>query len=138
MATKLYTIHKSGDNYVIYFRGTRAEGPPHATRKTAEKYARIIGIAVWNGADVAMTKKTFIALADDLIGIKKFTVQDKEQTIRCGQTIMRRLFTDEQFNFICELLADFCQSQNPRFNRERWLGYIAGKCGPSGGTKQQA
>ena len=23
-------------------------------------------------------------------------------------------------------LADYCQSQNPRFDRARWLGYIAG------------
>ena len=33
-----------------------------------------------------------------------------------------------------ERLADFCASQNPRFNRVRWLDYIAGKCGPSGGA----
>jgi hypothetical protein len=32
------------------------------------------------------------------------------------------------------LLADLLQSENPRFNRERWLGYIAGTNGPSGGT----
>lgn len=37
-----YTVKKSGDNYVILFRGKRAEGPPHATRATAEKYARIM------------------------------------------------------------------------------------------------
>ena len=35
-------------------------------------------------------------------------------------------------NFIA--LADFCQSQNSNFNRERWLGYIAGTNGPNGGT----
>lgn len=32
-----------------------------------------------------------------------------------------------------ERLADFCQAQNPRFNRERWLDYLANKCGPNGG-----
>lgn len=32
-------------------------------------------------------------------------------------------------------LADFCQTQNPRFNRERWLDFIAGKCGPNGGAR---
>lgn len=32
-------------------------------------------------------------------------------------------------------LADFCQSQNPRFNRELWLAYIAGECGPGGGKR---
>ena len=39
-------------------------------------------------------------------------------------------FNEEQI----ALLATFCASQNPRFNRERWLDYIAGKCGPSGGA----
>jgi hypothetical protein len=29
-------------------------------------------------------------------------------------------------------LADFCHSQNPNFNRSRWMGYIAGECGPNG------
>jgi hypothetical protein len=32
-----------------------------------------------------------------------------------------------------DALADFCASQNSRFDRERWLGYIAGECGPNGG-----
>ena len=31
------------------------------------------------------------------------------------------------------VLAQFCQSQNSNFMRERWLGYIAGINGPSGG-----
>jgi hypothetical protein len=35
-------------------------------------------------------------------------------------------------------LADFCQAQNPHFNRSRWLGYIAGECGPSGGKVNRA
>lgn len=30
-------------------------------------------------------------------------------------------------------LADFCASQNHRFNRSRWYGYIYGLNGPSGG-----
>ena len=34
-----------------------------------------------------------------------------------------------------ESLADFCQDQNPRFMRSRWLDYIRGKCGPNGGTR---
>jgi hypothetical protein len=33
-----------------------------------------------------------------------------------------------------EYLADFCKQQNSNFNRERWLGYIAGECGPNGGA----
>lgn len=30
-------------------------------------------------------------------------------------------------------LAGFCEAQNPRFNRSRWLGYIRGTNGPNGG-----
>lgn len=37
------------------------------------------------------------------------------------------------WEFTVEMLADFCASTNPRFNRQRWLDYVAGKCGPSGG-----
>lgn len=36
-------------------------------------------------------------------------------------------------------LASFCQGINPNFDRARWLAYIAGECGPNGGTvKKQA
>ena len=31
-------------------------------------------------------------------------------------------------------LADFCAASNPAFKRDRWLDYIAGKCGPNGGA----
>ena len=34
------------------------------------------------------------------------------------------------------LLADFCAAQNPAFNRERWLAYVAGECGPNGGKRK--
>jgi hypothetical protein len=27
------------------------------------------------------------------------------------------------------VLADFCASQDPNFNRKRWIDYIAGECG---------
>ena len=64
-----------------------------------------------------MTKKTLIALAD---------------VIRTGRAIGQEF---EQYHI--ELLADFCQAQNPRFKRERWLGYIAGNCGKSGGRVKQ-
>ncbi len=35
-------------------------------------------------------------------------------------------------------LADFCQDQNPRFDRQRWLDYIAGRCGKNGGKVKAA
>jgi hypothetical protein len=33
-----------------------------------------------------------------------------------------------------EFLADFCQSQNPAFKRDRWIGYLYGQNGPNGGS----
>jgi hypothetical protein len=62
-----------------------------------------------------MTKKNFIALAD---------------TIRCSNGT-DFFFTGEQI----ARLADFCHSQNTKFKRERWIGYINGENGPSGGKK---
>ena len=62
-----------------------------------------------------MTKKHFIKLADYLA----------DTTNYCEP------FTQKQI----EHLANFCHSQNPNFNRERWLDYIAGLCGPNGGKK---
>lgn len=59
-----------------------------------------------------MTKKHFIELADH---IRKCVTK----------------FNDLQI----EALADFCASQNPNFNRERWLSYIRGECGPGGGKR---
>ncbi len=64
-----------------------------------------------------MTKKDFIALAD--------SIRQAEVGMR-----MHPYFLAEQLN----ILADFCASCNPRFNRERWLSYIRGECGPNGGA----
>lgn len=64
---------------------------------------------------MSMTKKDFIALADLI----------RED---------RLLFPVDE---CITLLADFCQSRNPAFDRERWLAYIAGKCGPNGGKAKQ-
>lgn len=57
-----------------------------------------------------MTKKHFIELAD--------VIRER-----------RSYFDQVQINII----ADFCAAQNPRFDRARWLGYIAGECGKNGG-----
>ena len=57
-----------------------------------------------------MTKKHFIALADVI----------KYSPVPFLEVHINRL-------------ADWCADQNPRFNRNRWLDYIAGKCGPNGG-----
>ena len=66
-----------------------------------------------------MSKKHFIALAD---AIREHTYND---------TTVSHEFTDGQL----EVLGDFCQAQNPNFNRDRWLGYIAGTNGKNGGKR---
>jgi hypothetical protein len=65
-----------------------------------------------------MTKKDFIAVANVL----------KKETPHHDHTIM-----NAQHDRIIQALANCFQSQNPNFNRRRWLDYIAGKCGPNGG-----
>ena len=66
-----------------------------------------------------MGKKEFIALADR---IKMHNSMNKGTPVE---------FTWEHLN----VLATFCDAQNPAFKRERWMSYIAGKCGPSGGKR---
>ena len=64
-----------------------------------------------------MSKRHFVALAD---AIRKHNEMCPANAFTIGQI---------------SVLADFCQSQNPNFNRERWLSYIAGECGPNGGSR---
>ena len=66
-----------------------------------------------------MTKKHFIALADTLKA-------ERPQDHWCPNK-------KAQWENDCKAIANFCAAQNPNFNRERWLDYIDGKCGPSGG-----
>ena len=66
-----------------------------------------------------MTKKNFVALADSI-----------REHNRLAKVNGENAFTVDQ---VAEL-ARFCASVNPRFKRERWLDYIAGRCGPNGGT----
>jgi hypothetical protein len=63
-----------------------------------------------------MSKKHFIALAD---------------AVRKENQFGDKPFSVEQIT----TLADFCQSQNSNFNRERWLAYVNGECGPNGGKR---
>ena len=66
-----------------------------------------------------MTRKLFVALADSI-----------REHNRLAKFNGETAFTDDQL----ASLARFCASENPRFKRERWLDYIAGRCGPNGGT----
>jgi hypothetical protein len=68
-----------------------------------------------------MIKKHFIALADL---IKAKNADSKAEDVA------------SPFNYrTIGLLADFCQAQNSNFNRDRWLGYIAGTNGKNGGKR---
>ena len=70
-----------------------------------------------------MTKKTFIALADSIRRANSIVTPEGEPV--------------EHFTrYALSELADFCAAQNPAFNRERWLAYIAGDCGPNGGKRK--
>lgn len=77
-----------------------------------------------------MSKKHFIALADLLRHNKPVGLKDETGQFAEGRDIGRMAMWAR----MVEVLADFCQEQNHQFNRERWLDYIDGKCGPNGGA----
>lgn len=72
---------------------------------------------------MSMSKKDFIALAD--------AIRDQIAVELAYPGAVQRPFTYGQI----QVLADFCQRQNPAFNRSRWLGYIAGTNGKNGGAR---
>ena len=63
-----------------------------------------------------MTKKQFVALANSI-----------REHNRLAKFNGENAFTVDQL----AALARFCALENPRFKRERWLDYIAGRCGPN-------
>lgn len=71
-----------------------------------------------------MSKKHFIALAQTIID------HNAKNNSVFGPNAIRMNFSPEAI----DSLANFCRAQNPQFDRARWLGYIAGENGPSGGT----
>lgn len=70
---------------------------------------------------MSMSKKDFIALAETVKGFDRWADQFDYEP-----------FSEEQIN----ALANFCEGQNPNFKRDRWRDYIAGKCGPNGGSSK--
>lgn len=71
---------------------------------------------------MSMSKKDFIALGDT---ISDFRFQISDFNSRNPENP----FTHPQLG----ALARFCRDQNSAFMPARWLDYIEGKCGPSGG-----
>ncbi len=76
-----------------------------------------------------MTKKHVIALADAIITHDNFV----SHPYRTGMGEDADIILFDRHHLAT--LADFCKRQNPNFNQERWLDYIAGKCGSNGGKK---
>lgn len=70
-----------------------------------------------------MSKKHFIALANVMRSVKYDSEHDGPEYA----------IAPKAFKRMVDRLANFCADQNPDFNRERWLSYLAGECGPSGG-----
>jgi hypothetical protein len=71
--------------------------------------------------ETSMSKKDFIALAD--------AIREHNQESRPRDPNGPDPFTLAQIG----TLANVLQRSNPRFMRDRWLDYIAGKCGKNGG-----
>ena len=67
---------------------------------------------------MSMSKRDFIALADALKAVRPL----HNPVFLTGWEVA------------VLAAADAFATQYPRFNRSRWLAYIAGECGPSGGT----
>ena len=76
-----------------------------------------------------MSKKHFIALADALRSVKPTAVDRPDLANRDAKLIAG------QWHMTVKAIADTLAADNPRFNRDRWLAYIAGECGPNGGTR---
>ena len=77
-----------------------------------------------------MTKKHFIELADALRASKPKGYVQQGSIGSISGAYGEQL--GQWMRDVAEV-ADFCASQNPHFNRARWLAYIAGECGPNGG-----
>lgn len=79
-----------------------------------------------------MSKKHFIALADVVRAMQRYTPAITE----AEHTDFDKGFVDGQqkhMAMVVAMLADFCQSQNGNFMRDRWIGYINGENGKNGG-----
>lgn len=71
-----------------------------------------------------MSKKHFIALADALRAEKPGINWDPNKMV--------------QWELDVKAIANACAASNPRFNRERWMSYVNGECGPNGGSIKKA
>lgn len=87
---------------------------------------------------MAMSKKDFIALGDVMKRLRPGAVTP----LAGGHKSLSHADgynegAERQWEFTLIELAAFCAEQNPRFMRERWLGYVRGENGPRGGEVKQ-
>lgn len=66
---------------------------------------------------MSMTKKDFVAIGGAL---RQLTVTDAHP----------------DFDSVLGALCDVFQRENPKFNKEIFVGYVRGERGPNGGKKQ--
>lgn len=69
-----------------------------------------------------MTKKHFIAIADEL---------------RFEKSRFTERFGSDAFNAMLDIVVSVCRAQNGRFDTDRFRGYVADECGPSGGKRKK-
>ena len=70
-----------------------------------------------------MTKKDFIALADELRPVL-------DGVIATHETGKKTVYIEDRIiNALCRFLA----AQNPQFKEDRWRAYLAGEVGQNGG-----
>lgn len=77
---------------------------------------------------MSMSKKDFIAIADAIREHNRIATNLRNVGIETTR------FDSDQLS----TLADALQRTNSVFMRDRWLDYIAGKVGPSGGAVKRA
>jgi len=80
-----------------------------------------------------MTKKHFIALANTIRTLKPFDLE-----VNAGrEQVERHWGASQQWERTVSDLARFCASMNGNFDRELWIRYVNGECGPHGGSLQR-
>lgn len=82
-----------------------------------------------------MTKQDFVALADAFKQSRPM-VPFRAPQDTAEDAVREALYhgRTQQWEDMRTALADLCAASNPRFDRERWLAYITGEVGPSGGA----
>ena len=94
----------------------------NAARLTARESEASINADGETREGMSMTKKDFIALAD--------TIRNFNELHENGSETANHFDTQQ-----LAVLAAHFKANYPAFNRDRWLDYIAGKCGPNGGVR---